>query len=334
MVRLVENEVAKIICKRRIHVIVAILLVIICLFAYGEHYTISRMQERVAVEMGIENSTEWENLIRQQLTDLERRMDNPYIPEEGRASLRVRIDQLSFYLDKGINPISPTSAKFMGDFMEQSILLLLPLMIIILAADIVSGEFNNGTIKLLLTRPVQRWKILLSKLWALIMMEMVVIISIAFISCLVSLVVFREGGFDEPVITGFKILEGSLDASQIRTIPRWQYLVMVYSIGYYVAFVIGCLSLMVSVMVKSTSASIGIMMSALIGGSFLSLFIADWKITRYLFTVNMNLVSFLSGEFIIFEGLSMTFSTLVLLAWATGALFLAFLKFTREDILS
>jgi len=308
--------------------------VLIALFAYGEQYTISRTQERVAAQMGEESAANWQNLIQQQLADLERRLENPYIPEEGKASLRVRSEQLQFYLNNEINPLNASAARFMSDFMEQSVFLFLPLLIILLAADMVSGEVTAGTIKLILTRPVPRWKILLSKLAALAILEMLVVLLMALIAGLISMAVFQYAGFNEPVITGFRLVGDRLDTGFIRTIPRWHYLFMVYAIGYFVAFVIGCLSLMVSVLVRSTSASIGIMMSTLIGGSFLSFFIADWEITRYLFTVNLNLIAYISGSFQSIEGLSMLFSTLVLLAWAAGALTVAFLVFTQKDILA
>ncbi len=332
MGRLVENEVLKVLLKKRMHVIVGILMILISLFAYGEQYTLERTQERVAEQMGLESSEDWQNVIRQQLADLERRMESPYIPEEGKASLRVRSEQLEFYLDKGIDPLNSTSARFMGRFMEQSVFLFLPLLIILLAADMVSGEMNTGTIKLLLTRPVPRWKIMLSKLLALQILEMLVILAMGLIAFLVSMAVFRYVGFTEPVVTGFRLIGDRIDTSGVRTIPQWQYLLMVYAIGYYVASVIGCLSLMVSVLVQSTAASIGIMMSALIGGTFLSYFIADWEITRYLFTVNLNLVSYITGSFQVIEGLDMVFSTLVMLSWAVGSLLVAFVAFKRRDI--
>jgi ABC-2 type transport system permease protein len=54
--------------------------------------------------------------------------------------------------------------------MEQSISVLLPLLIILLAGDSVCGEFSAKTIKVLLTRAVPRWKVLLSKYIALLIM--------------------------------------------------------------------------------------------------------------------------------------------------------------------
>lgn len=334
LVKLIENEIIKTFYKKRIHVIAGILLVLIALFAYGEHYTLTRTQDRVAEQLGIENAEDWKNIIGQQLLDLERRLDNPYIPDEGKASIRVRAEQLRFYLDNDVSPIGSTAARFMGQFIEQSIFLFLPLLIILLAGDMVSGEVNAGTVKLILTRPVKRWRILMAKLLALSMLEMFVIFMMALFSYGIAMVVFGYSGFNEPVITGFRVVESQLDTSAVKTIPQWQYLMMSYAIGYFVAFVIGSLSLMVSVIVRSTSASIGIMMSTLIGGSFLSFFISDWKLTRYLFTVNLNLTSYISGSFQIVEGLSMSFSTLVLLGWALGAISIAFLVFTQKDILA
>ncbi|MDW7670677.1 MAG: ABC transporter permease [Bacillota bacterium] len=334
MGRLIENEVMKTLYKKRLQVIAGILFVLIALFAYGEHYTITRTQDRVAARMGVENAANWQNLLEQQLVDLERRQENSYISEEGKASLRVRAEQLQFYLDNDVNPINSSVARFMGRFMEQSVFLFLPLLIILLAGDMVSGEVNAGTIKLVLTRAVPRWKILFSKLMALVILEMLVILLMGLIAAIISLVVFRYGGFSEPVITGFRLVGDRLDTSFVRTIPQWQYLLIVYAIGYFVAFVIGCLSLMVSVLVRSTSVSIGIMMSSLIGGSFLSFFIEDWVITRYLYTVNLNLTGFISGSFQMFEGLSMLFSTSVLLVWSLGALAVAFAVFTQKDVLA
>jgi ABC-2 type transport system permease protein len=334
LVNIVKNEILKIFYKKRMHVITAILLIVIILFAYGEHYTLSKAQERAAVQFEIENEEEWKNILELQLADLERRLDSAYIPDRGKASIRVRVEQIKFYIDYDVNPISSSVARFMGRLIEQSIFLFLPLLIILLAADMVSGEMTFGTIKLILTRPVKRWRIIMGKLLALSMLEMVVISMIALLSYLIASMVFSYSGFNEPVVTGFRVLENQLDTSAVRTIPQWQYLLMVYAIAYFVAFVIGSLSLMVSVMVQSTSASIGIMMSTLIGGSFLSLFISEWEITRYFFTTNLNLTSYLTGDFQIVEGLSMSFSILVLLGWSIGAIIIAFIFFTQKDILS
>ncbi len=330
---LVGNEVFKIIMKKRLWVIVGILIILIGLFAYGEHYTRERTQSQIAERLGIDDVDDWREITNQQLLDLERRLDNPFIPEEGRASIQVRAEQLRYYLAEDINPTTFSAAQFMSNFMEQSIFLFLPLLIILLASDIVSKESTTGTIKLLMTRPVPRWKILTSKLLALTILEMIVILLMAVIALGISYITFGHGGFREPVITGFRVVNGELDASNIQTVSRGTYIFMTYSLGYIVAFSIGKMALMVSVLVKSTAASIGIMMSSLIGGTFLSFFISDWEITRYLFNVNLRLTDFLSGDLQPVEGLSLSFSIGVLLLWALAATLVAFGVFSYKDIL-
>jgi len=108
---------------------------------------------------------------------------------------------------------------------------------------------------------------------------------------------------------------------------------MVYSLAFYVSLIVGSISFMISVIVKTTAASIGIMMSTLIAGSFLSYFLSDWKLTRYMYMVHLRLTDYMSGHFQPIEGMSMAFSVTVLGVWAVCALVISFFYFTRQDIL-
>jgi len=116
-------------------------------------------------------------------------------------------------------------------------------------------------------------------------------------------------------------------------VPQWQYALMVYALAFYVSFIVGGISFMISVIVKTTAASIGIMMSTLVAGGFLSYFLSDWRLTRYLYMVHLRLPDYLSGHFQPIEGMTMTFSVTVLGVWAVCALIISFLYFTRQDIL-
>jgi ABC-2 type transport system permease protein len=243
------------------------------------------------------------------------------------------MEQLKYNLDNNINPIEISSAKFTSIFMEQAIFLLLPLLIIMLASDIVSGESSAGTIKLLLARAVPRWKILLSKYLALIIMEIIVLLFSFIISIAVSGLFFKYGGWTAPVATGFSLIGDKLDTSGVMNVTQYEYTLMVYSLALYVAVVVGTISFMISVLVRSTAVSIGIMMSTLIGGTFLGYFLTDWKITRYLFMVNLRLPDYLSGSFQPIAGMNMFFSVKVLAVWALLSIMVSFVYFTREDIL-
>jgi ABC-2 type transport system permease protein len=75
------------------------------------------------------------------------------------------------------------------------------------------------------------------------------------------------------------------------------------------------------------------MMASLIGGSFLQLFLTDWPSVKYFFVLNLNLPQYLSGTFQPIAGMTMVFSSLVLLFWTVGSLLVSFLVFTKQDVL-
>lgn len=330
---LIENEVIKMIAKKRLMFVLAILVILISVFAYGQERTLERTKAQLSQRMGITATNDWRKLAGQQLIDMKNRFDSPYIDDQSKSSLQVRMEQLQYNLDNNINPLEQSAAKFTTTFMEQSIFLFLPLLIIMLAADMVSGESSNGTIKLLLVRNVPRWKILLSKYLTLIILESIVVFIAFVLSAIISGFFFGFGGWLAPVATGFKVIAGKLDSSGVFNVPQWQYSLMVYSLAFFVAIAIGSISLMISILVKSTAASIGLIMSTLVAGNFISYFLSDWKITRYMFMVNLRLTDYLSGSFQPIEGMTMLFSLTVLLGWTIVSTIVSFVYFTKQDIL-
>lgn len=331
--KLVENEIIKMIGKKRLYITLGILLIMVSAFAYGQYYSLDRTKSQLAKRVGVSATDDWRNVAEQQLIDMKNRIDSPYIDDSRRASLRVQMEQLQYNLDKNINPIDVTSASFTTKFIEQSIFLFLPLLIIILSADMVSGELIGGSIKLLLTRGVPRWKILLSKYIALLIFQTIVVVFALLVSFTISGLFFGFGGWFAPVATGFKVVAGKLVTSNVVSVPQWQYTLMAYGLAYYVAIAVGTVSFMISVLVRSTAASIGIILATLIGGSFLTNFLADWNLPRYLFMSNLRLTDYISGSLRPIDGMDMKFSVMVLAFWIVGAVAISFIRFTKQDIL-
>ena len=331
--KLVQNEVFKMILNKRLLIVLGILVIMVSLFAYGQNRVGMRTKQDLMKRIGATEATDWKRLAEQQLIEMKNRLENHAMDENHQSSLRVRIEQLQYSIDNNMNPLDNTSAKFTSRFMEQAIFLFLPLLVLILSADIVSGESANGTIKLLLARKVPRWKILLSKYLCLTMMEVIVLLVTLVISILISGMFFGFGGWLAPTATGFNIIAGKLDTSGVINVPQWHYTLMVYALAFYVSLVVGSISLLISVLVKTTAASIGIMMSTLIAGGFLSYFLSDWRLTRYVYMVHLRLTDYMSGHFQPIDGMSMSFSVTVLGVWAVCAVIVSFAYFTRQDIL-
>lgn len=333
MLVLVKNEVNKILSRRKMLLITIIMLILVFLFAYGQNYQYKNTLNKYIKTTTESENIEWQALQRQQIQDLKNRLNRPDTPEASKASINIKIQQNQYYLDNNINPITPSAAKFTVKLMEQSISVLLPLLIILLAGDSVCGEFSAKTIKVLLTRAVPRWKVLLSKYLSLLIMFSIVILEMATLSILISGLFFNNWGFYEPVATGFSSFSGTLDISNVIKVTQLQYLILVYSLGWFVSVIIGTISFMISVLVRNTATSIGIMMATLVGGGFLRLFLADWPIVKYFFPINLNLPQYLTGSYTPISGMSLNFSTLVLLAWGIVAFIISFVVFTKQDIL-
>lgn len=324
---LVQNETLKMLKKKRFLVVILIMAVLIPIFTYAQ----MKVAESARKQFG---TTDWHVTTQTHITDATNRLSSNRVPEEWKRYLRVEIKKLQYALDKNIDPQSPNAVTFTRDFVKNAIGLFLPLMVAIIAADMVSGEHSTGTIKLLLTRPVRRWKILLSKLITLIFFISLIIMVTAMLAYLISGLVFGYGGWNMPVLTGFQITGTELTTTNAHIIGQWLYIFMELGLGWFSCVVVGCLSLMVSVLVRSTAAGMGIMLATIIAGTILANMVSSWESAKYLFMVNLDTVIFLNGTLPPVPGIDLTFSLVILTIWALASLVIAFRVFTTKDILN
>lgn len=323
---LIRNECLKMIKKKRFYVILLILLVLVPMFTYA--------QMRIAERSRDKFNSDWRLEIQQQITDNENSLGSDRVPEEWKTYRRVFVQQLQYYLAHDVNPNEPSGVTFTRQFLDNSVSLFIPLLIMAVASDLVSGERTAGTIKMLLTRPVRRWKVLLSKMAALLMFVSLIVLSTFIISYLISGLAFGYKGFNVPVFTGFKVSGDVVDMSGVHAVPQWKYLLMQGGLIWYVSVVVALLAFMVSVLVRSTAASIVVMMAALIAGTILTNMASAWTSAKYLFMVNLGLTGYLSGTPAPIEGMSLSFSLIVLAVWAVASVIISFAVFTKRDILN
>ncbi|WP_442603922.1 ABC transporter permease [Paenibacillus sp. KN14-4R] len=327
MVALVKNEVIKMIKKRRFYICLLIMLVLIPMFTYAQMRVAQNNQKQFG-------TTDWQVEAREKIKDWTRALGSQRVAEEWKQFYKVQIKQYEYYLEKDVDPSSPNAVTFTREFAKNAISLFIPLIIMIIAADIVSSEHGSGTIKLLLTRPVSRWKILMSKLITLVLFVSLIVLSLGILSYTISGVVFGFGGWDAPIFLGFRPIGTDVDLSYVRAIEQWLYIIMEFSLVWFVGITVAIMSLMLSVLVRSTAAGMGIMLAVLISGTILTNMVSSWESAKYLFMVNLRLTDYLSGTLPPIKGMDLGFSLTVLSVWAIGALIVAFTVFTRKDILN
>ncbi len=324
---LVKNETLKILKKKRFLVVILVLAVLIPIFTYAQ----MKQAQNTAKQLG---TRDWQVAIQGQITDYTNRLSSARVPEEWKRYMRVSIQQLQYYLDHDVDPNSPNGVTFAIGFLGNAVSLFIPLLVMAIASDLVSSERSTGTIKMLLTRPVRRWKILMSKLITLTLFVSLIVLSSAVLSYMISGSVFGYGGWTMPVFTGFQINGSEVDTSYVNVVDQWLYIIMQMGLVWFSSMAVACLALMVSVLIRSTSASIVIMMATLIAGTILSALASSWESAKYLFMVNLVLTDYLEGTIPPIPGMTLSFSLIVLAVWAIAAILISFRVFTKQDIMS
>jgi ABC-2 type transport system permease protein len=320
--RLVENESLKIIRRQRFTIVVAIMMTILGFVAYSQY----RQLERRA-------SKEWRVEIQQRIVRYQNTLRRDQIAASWARSLRAEVGRLQFYLDHDIDPERPTAPLFARNFANAAGFLLLPLLIAVLGGDIVSAENAEGTDKLLLTRPVRRWKVLASKLAALYVFTTITLLVGGLLAYVISSVVLDPRGWTAPVYSGFQVSErGNLAFDDVRQLPLWMDTMIAYGLEWFALLVVASLALLVSVVFRSNAAAMGTMLASLIGGTILSRISPDWTAAKYLFVSALPLADYYSGQAPPYDGMPLTFCIALLGVWGIGALIAAFTVFTRRDV--
>lgn len=322
LARLFENEILKLWRRRRVLIVFAIMTAIISIVAFGQYRQLQRQQDR-----------NWRIQTQERLARIENRLRRPDTNPSWARALRAESNRLQFHLERGIDPERPTAPFFARHFADAAGYLLLPLLIAILASDIVSAEKSEGTDRLLLTRPVRRWKVLFSKLLALVFYTTLVLAVGGLLAWMISSLALDPRGWEAPTFTGFQVSEEGVEMSGVRQLPLWLDLVVAYGLEWFALLTVAFISLMLSVLFRSSTASIGTMMAFLIAGTILTRISPDWTAGKYLFVSGLPMAAYYSGQAPPYPGMPLTFCAALLAVWAAAALAIAFIVFTRQDMM-
>ncbi|CAH8714003.1 ABC transporter permease [Paenibacillus thiaminolyticus] len=323
---LIQNETIKVLRKNRFYVILLILIIIIPVFTYAQMKTVENNREKF--------NQDWRLELQQRITDIQNSLGSDRVPEEWKKYRRIVLQQLQYNLDHDINPSDPNGVTFTRTFLDNAVTLFIPLLVMAIASDIVSSERSTGTIKMLLTRPIRRWKVLLSKWIVLMMFTGIIVLLTALLSYLISGLVFGYGGWTYPIFTGFSLTGTDVNFETVHTVPSWLYMLMQLGLVWFSSIVVAALGFMISVLVRSTAASIVTLMATLIAGSILYNMASSWPAAKYLFMINLKLTDYLAGTPAPVEGMTLPFSLAVLTVWGAAGLIVAFRVFTKQDILN
>ncbi|SFX56945.1 ABC-2 type transport system permease protein [Thermoactinomyces sp. DSM 45891] len=192
---------------------------------------------------------------------------------------------------------------------------------IIIAANSVASEFSTGTIKLLLIRPIHRFKILLSKYVSALFSTA----SLLLLGILLFLVV---GG----LLLGFEGITASHAVMQGDHLVKETFLYTwskSFLLSLILPFFVITFTFMISTVFRNNGLAIGLSMAAYFGGNIATLFMLKYKWVKFTPFIHMDYLS--SGDALI-KGMTTSSSSIVLGAYFLLFLAIAMITFKKRDI--
>lgn len=214
----------------------------------------------------------------------------------------------------------------------------LPLIIILVASEAISGEYSLGTIKLLLIKPFTRTKLYLSKYIALMLYGLFVFVFLSVIGFGIGGLFVGYGGAGLTRIIGQARIDLGreygfmIDYSSAYLVSNFQYLLYILGLFMLTLAVTIAFSMLVSVFTKSATISLVATMGLIFVGQIVSSIFYQKTWVKYLLMPHFNIISHLEGNFW-FPGVTLAFSIGALVIYAAVCLGAGIFGFKKKDII-
>lgn len=224
------------------------------------------------------------------------------------------------------NDLTPYEEYSVWGFVEDvtPLIDLVGMFTIIVAAGIVASEFNWGTIKLLLIRPISRTKILASKYITVLIFGGLLLLLLYLLSVIVGFVLF---GSPETSVPNLLFVN-----NEVIEQPMGLYLFILFGLTSISMVMLATTAFMISAAFRNSSLAIGLSLFLLLMGTTLTQLAAtkfDWA--KYILFANTNLMQYFNGMPMV-EGMTLTFSLIMLLIYFVIFQFIAFYIFNKRDV--
>ncbi len=195
---------------------------------------------------------------------------------------------------------------------------------VIIAGDMVAGEFTWGTIKLLLIRPANRAKILLSKYLTTLLFAATLLIVMFITSLIVNGFLYGFQSLNLPHLTVNA-------AGQVQEGSMLVYVFATYGLKLIELVMIVTMAFMISTVFRSSSLAIGLSIFIMFAGQIITLLLMRYSWGKYFLFANTDLTPYLEGQPLA-EGMSLGFSITVLLFYFLLFIVLSWEIFRRRDV--
>ncbi|WP_317891211.1 ABC transporter permease [Paenibacillus oceani] len=196
----------------------------------------------------------------------------------------------------------------------SSMMFLVFIFSVVIASDIVAGEFTWGTIKLLLIRPVSRSKVLLSKYIAVLLFMLALVALLFVCSFLIGVLLFGTASSENPIVFGDILRDYGFQLIELTVNVTFAFMIST-------VFRSSALAISLAFVIMFASSSV---MAILIGLKY------GWA--KYILFANTNLGLYFGGREPPIEGMTLGFSVTMLLIYYIVFLALSWYIFSKRDV--
>ena len=197
---------------------------------------------------------------------------------------------------------------------------------VIVAGTIVSSEFQKGTIKLLLTRPYSRIKILFSKYIVSLISIIMFIIIFIIAQYIIGGIVFGFGSYNIPIV------EYDFAKNTVITMPSILFALLQITTNLPQYILIATFAFSLSTIFMNSAVGVAIPILGTMVSDLFLVFAEKIKILKYFVTLNWDLSVYLFGGEGLVEGLTITKSLIICSIYLLIMIISFAVVFKRRDI--
>lgn len=231
-----------------------------------------------------------------------------------------------FYIENNINIKNEYDGRYILTNLMKEYGMFILIFSVIVAGTIVSNEFQKGTIKLLLTRPFSRNKILLSKYIVSILSIIIFIILFALLQYVIGGLI---SGFD---VFNIPVIEYDFNANNVIVMSAWEYLLIDILTVLPMYILLSTLAFSLSTLIMNSAIAIAIPILGNAISGLINIFMEKLKILKYFVTANWDLSVYLFGGQGLVEGLNFWLSLAICVIYLVTMLVITFVVFNKRDI--
>ena len=268
---------------------------------------------------------DWKAELTIQNQEITKSMEQPGMLQPAKDSFKKELQTNEYRLK---NDIPPTEDKSLWGFVEgatSSLISLIALFAIIMGGRIVANEFSEGTIKLLLIRPSKRWKILVAKYISVMGYTLLMLLVLLIVSFLVGGILFSFKGASLPFLINSN--------GSITEVNMVAHILQVCGLGSINLVMMVTLAFMISTIARNSGMAIGVGVFLLTAGNIITMLLSSYNWSKYILFANTDLNQYIDGKPIV-EGMTMTFSIIVLIVYFVIFNVISYVGFTKRDIVA